>query len=172
MNALFVGVLIPLLSSIIPIKRGLSANITETLDISRSKNKGVLLTVIDNKVLKTVPFLAQGSIAVIFGIMVYYGMPYALLQFNIGLLLTIFFILLMGMLFGLVLIAINLQPMIEQAMLYLLLFWERKSMRAVLKKNLTAHKRKNRLTAIIYALSLGCIIFLLTAVNMQMHFIT
>ena len=118
------------------------------------------------------PFLVQGSIAVIFGIIVYYGLPYAMLQLNVGFLLTIFFMLLMGMLFGLVLIAINLQPTVERLLLYLLLFWEKKSMRAVLKKNLTAHKMKNRLTAIIYALSLGCIIFLLTSVNMQMHFIT
>ena len=44
-------------------------------------------------------------------------------------------------------------------------------MRAVLKKNLVAHKRKNRLTAIIYALSLGCIIFLLTSANLQISLI-
>ena len=44
-------------------------------------------------------------------------------------------------------------------------------MRAVLKKNLVAHKRKDRLTAIIYALSLGCIIFLLTSANLQISLI-
>ena len=41
----------------------------------------------------------------------------------------------------------------------------------MLKKNLIAHKRKNRLTAIIYALSLGCIIFLLTSANLQINLI-
>ena len=44
-------------------------------------------------------------------------------------------------------------------------------MRIMLKKNFIAHKRKNRLTAIIYALSLGCIIFLLTAANLQINLI-
>jgi hypothetical protein len=34
---------------------------------------------------------------------------------------------------------------------------------------MTAHKRKNKLTAIIYALTLGCIIFLLTSANLQIQ---
>ena len=45
-------------------------------------------------------------------------------------------------------------------------------MRTVLKKNMVTHRRKNKLTAIIYSLSLGCIIFLLTSANLQMNFIT
>ena len=40
-------------------------------------------------------------------------------------------------------------------------------MNTVLKKNMGAHKQKNRLTSIIYALTLGCIIFLLTSANLQ-----
>ena len=50
--------------------------------------------------------------------------------------------------------------------MYLLLFWESSSMRTVLKKNMITHRRKNRLTAIIYALSLGSIIFLLTSASL------
>ena len=76
------------------------------------------------------------------------------------------------MLFGLVLIAINIQPALEQISLYLLLFWERKSMRTLLKKNMIAHRQKNKLTAIIYALSLGCVIFLLTSSNLQFRLLT
>ena len=34
------------------------------------------------------------------------------------------------------------------------------------------HKKKNRLIAIIYSLSLGCIIFLLTSANLQINFIS
>ena len=47
--------------------------------------------------------------------------------------------------------------------MHLFLFWETKAMKTVLRKNMIAHKRKNQLTAIIYALVLGCIIFLLTS---------
>ena len=39
-------------------------------------------------------------------------------------------------------------------------------MRALLKKNLIAHKATNKLTSIIYALTLGCIIFLCVSLNL------
>lgn len=171
-NALIIGLLIPLFSSIIPIRRGLNANLNETLDQTRSKSKSTIITLTNNKMLDTLPFLFQGALSVILGIFVYYGLPVALLEFNIELLLLIFFTLLFGMITGLVLIATNLQPSLERLFLYLFFFWETSGMRAVLKKNMVTHRRKNKLTAIIYSLSLGCIIFLLTTANVQMNFIT
>ena len=39
-------------------------------------------------------------------------------------------------------------------------------MRALIKKNLVAHKHTNKLTSIIYALTLGCVIFLCVALNL------
>ena len=38
---------------------------------------------------------------------------------------------------------------------------------SILRKNMLSHKKRNKLTSIIYALSLGCIIFLLVAANLQ-----
>ena len=57
LNALIIGLLIPLMSSIIPIRRGLEANLNETLDQTRSKSKSTLITVVNNKMLATLPFL-------------------------------------------------------------------------------------------------------------------
>lgn len=73
------------------------------------------------------------------------------------------------MLLGLVLMAINLQSAMEKLLLYVFCFWERKSMRAVLKKNLISHKKKNKLTSVIFALSLGSTIFLLTSASLQLN---
>ena len=67
---------------------------------------------------------------------------------------------------GLTLLVANLRGFIEVIMTYLLLFWERKSMRALIKKNLIAHKHTNKLTSVIYALTLGCVIFLCVALNL------
>ena len=168
-GALFVGVLIPLLSSIIPIRRALSANLHDALDVSRGKTPGVLITFIDNRTKDLVPYLLFGSVAVTFGISIYYGLPMAMLKLNFGLLLTIFFAILMGLLLGLVLIAINLQSFLERVLMYILLFWETGAMKTLLRKNMIAHRKKNQLTAIIYALTLGCIIFLLTSANLQIE---
>lgn len=45
-------------------------------------------------------------------------------------------------------------------------------MKALIKKNMKSHKQKNQLTAIIYTLTLGSIIFLLTSANLQIETIT
>ena len=164
--AIFVGVLIPVLSSIIPIRRGLSTNLTDALNTERKKSSGVLITFTDSNSVDIVPYLLFGSISVVFGIGIYYGLPLALLEQNLGLILAIFLIILMGLLIGLVLIAVNLRAALETFLLYTLLFWETKAMKKLLRKNQIAHKQKNELTAIIYSLSLGCIIFLLTSASL------
>ena len=54
--------------------------------------------------------------------------------------LGIFFLILMGMLFGLTVFATNLQGILEIMLVYVFFFWEKKSMRTLLRKNLLAHK--------------------------------
>ena len=80
--------------------------------------------------------------------------------------LEVFFLILIGLILGLTLLVANLRGFIEVIMTYLLFFWERKSMRTLIKKNLVAHKHTNKLTSIIYALTLGCVIFLCVALNL------
>lgn len=76
------------------------------------------------------------------------------------------------MLFGLTLISLNLQKMLELAIVNLLLFFERKSMKLLIIKNLSAHRASNKMTSIIYSLTLGCIIFIIVAANLQISMLT
>ena len=78
------------------------------------------------------PYIGFGSLAVVFGIAIYYGLPLAMLKLNFGLILTIFFMILMSLLLGLVLFSVNLQGALEHALLHILLFWEKKSMKILL----------------------------------------
>ena len=113
-----------------------------------------------------------GGVGTLFGVMIYFVMPLAVLSFNLGLLLEIFFLILLGMLFGLTLISLNLQKMLELAIVNLLLFFERKSMKLLIIKNLSAHRASNKMTSIIYSLTLGCIIFIIVAANLQISMLT
>ena len=83
--ALFIGVVIPVVSSIVPIRRGLSANLTETLDVNRSKSKGAEISIVDNKAISIAPYILQGTVAVVTGVIVYFFLPKALLELNLGL---------------------------------------------------------------------------------------
>ena len=106
-QALFVGLFIPIASSAIPIKRSLAINLNEMLDVRRGVKPASYKITSKGAALEKAPYLIVGSVAAIIGIIVYYGLPAAMLQLNLGALLTIFFLLLLGMLLGLVLITIN-----------------------------------------------------------------
>ena len=71
------------------------------------------------------------------------------------------------MILGLTMIAFNLQRILESLIVNVLLFFERSSMKLMVKKNLIAHRQSNKLTSIIYSLTLGCIIFVVVAANLQ-----
>ena len=80
--------------------------------------------------------------------------------------LSIFLLILLGMMFGLTMFVTNVQGILEVVLVYVLLFWETQVMRTLIRKNLSSHKPRNFLTSIIYALTLGCIIFLLVTANL------
>ena len=105
--------------------------------------------------------------ASLFGISIYYILPSAVLSFNLGLMLEMFFGILLGMILGLTLIASNLQRIVELILVHTLLFFERKSMKLLITKNFSAHRESNKMTSLIYSLTLGCIIFIIVAANLQ-----
>lgn len=86
------------------------------------------------------PYLLFGFITVLYGVSIYFLLPYSLLQLNLTLLLGIFFAILLGMIFGLTLISYNFQYLFEYLVVKILLCWERQSMKKLILKNLIAHK--------------------------------
>ena len=112
-------------------------------------------------------YIVFGTVAVAYGLSIYYFLPLAMLSFNFALVLEIFFFILVGMLFGLSLLAFNLQRFLEIILTRLLFFWEKRSMRDMITKNLAAHKMRNKMTSIIYSIALGFIIFLIVSYNLQ-----
>ena len=79
-QALAIGILIPLLSSIVPIRRALSTSLVDSLNTSRAKNSGILVTLTDDSALSKLPFAFFGTLAVCYGIAIYYFLPLGLLQ--------------------------------------------------------------------------------------------
>jgi len=53
------------------------------------------------------PYLTFGLICVLIGVAIYYLLPLGILTMNLALVFYIFFVILIGMIFGLVLIALN-----------------------------------------------------------------
>jgi uncharacterized membrane protein len=100
-----------------------------------------------------------------FGISIYYLLPLALLSFNIGLLLAIFFWILCGMLLGFVLLSFNFQYLFERFVVKIFLFFTSVATKNMVLKNLAAHRIKNRRTALMFSLSIAFIIFIFTGMS-------
>ena len=164
MIALAIGIFVPALSAIIPIKNALSKNLNDSINDQRSKNSGLDVKIIDREKNLILPFVLIGSTAAIGCTGVYYFLPKAFLTLDYTLMLNMFFLILTGLILGITLLTNNVQGILEFLLTKIAFFWERKAMRILLSKNLMAHRARNNLTSIIYALTLGCIIVLLVAV--------
>ena len=150
----------------------MSNNLANSLNTRVSKTRGSVVEITETGKQNRVPYLIFGFISVMAGISIFYLLPLAILNFDIALILQIFFLLLLGMILGLTMIAFNLQRILESLIVYVLLFFEKASMKLMVKKNLIAHRQSNKLTSIIYSLTLGCIIFVVVASNLQIKELT
>ncbi len=110
-----------------------------------------------------------GVLATSYGLMIYYLLPRSLINQSIGLLLIIFFIILQGLLIGLILLSYSFQYVFEQMVAYLCLFWINKTDLMLTLKNLSSHRFKNRRSSILYALSVSFIIFVSVGLSIQLQ---
>ena len=166
LQGLFIGLFIPLVSSIAPIKNALSKNLNDSLDTNRSKTQAMYVEILDQDKQNMTSYITFGLISVIYGLSIYYFLPLAMLSFNFALILEIFFFILVGMLFGLSLLSFNLQRGLEILLTHVFLIFEKASMKTMVLKNLTAHRMRNKMTSIIYSIALGFIIFLIVSYNL------
>eukprot|EP01126_Amoeba_proteus_P055936 TRINITY_DN6974_c0_g1_i18.p1 TRINITY_DN6974_c0_g1~~TRINITY_DN6974_c0_g1_i18.p1 ORF type:complete len:621 (-),score=103.89 TRINITY_DN6974_c0_g1_i18:126-1988(-) len=165
----FLGLVAPVVASILPIRSALGKNLQSSLDTRQSKTKAVEVKLTRDDPTQNISWnsVYVGIVLSLFGGSIYYGLPLGLLSMNLGLLLNIFFGILISMLLGLVFLSLNLQRGLEIILIQVFFFWENKAIRSVLNKNLIAHRTRNQKTTIMYALSLGFIIFISIAATVQ-----
>ena len=118
-EAISVGLLIPFLSAIIPIQRALAKTLSESLNTARATLSGTVI-IIRGKGVQVLPYIVFGLLCTLFGVTIYVILPQALLAENAGLVLQIFFLILVGMILGLALLTANLRGFLEAVAVYLL----------------------------------------------------
>ena len=84
-QALVLSTLIPLISSIMPIRVVLDRNLNDALDIQRSKTQAVFVNMLNSKEADTTPMVLVGLSITFYGVTIYYLLPLALLSMNLTL---------------------------------------------------------------------------------------
>ena len=140
---LALGVVIPFLGAVGPIRAALGVELREALDVTRSKTNVIeyqIETESDRAKISPVVLAVGGSLTV-FGFCVYYLLPLAMLSFNLRLFFVLFVALLLGMLVGLVLLASNLEVITEKVVAFFFLsWWAKPVLQRLALKNLIAHR--------------------------------
>lgn len=168
--ASLLGLLLPLLAAVLPIRHALATNVHEALDVEHHRAATTEVTIEraqDQQMSASALILGAGM--AICGFLVFYLLPLSLISLDLALFFNIFFAILIGMLFGLILLALNLQHMLERLVLAIVFVWERNYVTAVVRKNLTAHAGRNRKTTLMYALSMAFVIFITVAYTTELN---
>lgn len=173
--ATFFGIFVPFIAALLPIRRALTNNLHDALDQRRTNRAKIPPMTVERhgSSLPSASMLFIGMFLSVLGFVIYYLLPKSLLLNDTALLFNLFLAILILMLLGLVMLALNVQPLLERVLVFIFLSimmqFENRSLSALVVNNLIAHRTRNRKTSIMYALSLGFIIFLSAVVQSQLR---
>ena len=83
LQALLLGLIIPVVASIQPIRASLSKNLGDSLDYQRSKNQSVYLEVLSSEQNGKKTSIIFGILTVIYGLTIYYFLPLSILELDL-----------------------------------------------------------------------------------------
>jgi len=156
------GLVLPLVANVLPIKRALSKNLRESLDLYHRSANELQVTI---KRLEEMGFSFNQTIVavllVLLGGITYYLAPMAWVYQNFTLFFFVINFILIMMILGLALISILLLPYVQLMFLNIFLFIVRGDRRLyrVVCKNLESHEGRNTKTAMMFTIALSFLIF-------------
>jgi ABC-type antimicrobial peptide transport system permease subunit len=154
------GLLVPAISSVGPIRRALRSTLRDSLDVYHSVNQQTNLVVMKLQEMGLAGW--QTSLAllmIVVGFMVYYVLPFAFQYKNLPLFFGVLNLLLLAMLAGLSVIAQALQGILQSLFVSCLLWGRDRKLRDLVRKNMTAHKGRSQKTHLMFTLTNAIIIF-------------
>eukprot|EP01119_Soliformovum_irregulare_P000013 TRINITY_DN10013_c0_g1_i2.p1 TRINITY_DN10013_c0_g1~~TRINITY_DN10013_c0_g1_i2.p1 ORF type:complete len:909 (+),score=248.09 TRINITY_DN10013_c0_g1_i2:3-2729(+) len=166
--ATVIVIVVPLGSTFLPVRDVLGISVMDALDTRRSKTKAVAITIersSSTRIPGHIIFLGAGG--GIFGFSIFYIFPLSLLNQNFDLLGSILIFILIGFMLGLLMLASNFQLGLERLIAFLFLFWESQTIRNLLRKNMVAHRSRNRVTSLSFSLAVSFVIFLFVMYDLQ-----
>ncbi|KAJ5070664.1 hypothetical protein M0811_10734 [Anaeramoeba ignava] len=158
--SIMIGLLMPLVANILPIRKVLAKRLRDSLDIYHESFSDVIVTMVKLAKLRiSVGQTLVSLLLVVTGVVFYYGIPLTFIYLNFSGFFAIFISILIGLLFGLSLVGQVFQPFLEKLFVYLIVWGKDLHLRLLVKKNLASHRKRNKKTAVIFTTVLAFIIF-------------
>lgn len=164
------GIAMPLISTIVPMRRALSRTLAESLNLY---HKTSAETSVNVQKLEDLGLSAtQTTVAlvlVVAGGVVFYLIPMSFIFQDFDLLFSALNVILMCAVVGLILLSVLLQPTLERVLAHCLVRGRDRKFRDVVLKNLSAHHERSRKTSLIFCSSLAFIIFAGALFSLQVN---
>lgn len=160
--SILLGLFLPILANIMPIQRVLSRTLRDALDLfSTGESTEVSFIRLNSSTIRfSGPQTSASILMTIIGFVVYYVVPYSFMTLQTSLFLGIMNWILLGMVFGCIVLSTTIQPHLERAVVFLTMWGqERAKLGDLVKKALSGHRVRNRKTALMFTISLSFVIF-------------
>ena len=162
------GILLPLIGMIVPVKRALTKTLRDALDVYHNV---VFDTNVSIRRLQDLGLsVTETSIAVFlvtFGILVYYVIPLAFLFQWLNVFFRVLSLILLALVMGQILVWSALQTKLEKLVLSCIVFGSHRYLKDVILKNLQSHRPRNSKTTLMFAICLSYVIFAATMFTLQ-----
>ncbi|KPA82247.1 hypothetical protein ABB37_03359 [Leptomonas pyrrhocoris] len=166
--ATLAGLGVPFVAALLPIRSLISTALPTALDTSRGRGVGVVYRIQRGRSRETDVFIfSLGFLGAVGGFAAYVFFPTSVITQNFSLMFYIFFLVLLGMLGGLVMLATNFERVMETMVRLVFMSWEHRAVRSMVTKSLSAHVLRNRQTTVMYALSVGFLVFITVAFDIE-----
>lgn len=169
---LIVGFSIPLVANYVPLRKALGKSLRNSLDISRSAIHETKVTFkrLEKMGLETWQTSAA-ILMIVMGFVVYYVLPLSFIIEEMSLFFTTLEFVFIGMLLGLCVAALILQPLFERILVELMLFFnvilpKDRRMKTLILKNLSGHRSRSRRSFLMFCVTIAFVIFLGANFNM------
>ena len=165
-----VGLIMPVLSNILPIMRALSKTLRDSLDLFHREINIFRVRVMKLEKLGVSLYQTlNGSVMVFMGIASYYLAPKAFIMQELTLFLAIMNVILVIFLLGLTVLLNLLEGYLEQIILKIILCFMRadRKLQPIILKNIKGHNSRNLKTALMFSINMSFLIFAGTGFKLQ-----
>lgn len=159
-TAATLGIAMPLISTLVPMRRALSRTLAESLNLY---HKSASETTVNVQKLEDLGLSTSQTVValilVLAGVVVFYLIPMSFIFEDFDLLFSALNLILMCTVIGLILLSVLLQPRVERFLVHCLVWGDDANLLDVVLKNLSSHYERSRKTSLIFCSSLAFIVF-------------
>ncbi|GET88693.1 permease-like protein [Leishmania tarentolae] len=154
-----IGLLLPLVATYSPVKRALSGNLRDALNVYRQVyNEAHVKAIRLDAMGLRMSQIFFGIFLVFAGFLVYYLMPLSFIFSNMMMFFILLDFVLICMIAGLCMMTYVVQKPAEVLVLYLLLWGREKRLWMLIQKNLRSHHDRNSKAYLMFLLSVACLV--------------